>query len=440
MCSISPSIWPIVLPMRPTKRKSYPAAFKLQVVKYAEENNNRAADRKFNVSEKLVRDWRKQKDSLRSAKKTKKANRGKKPRWAELEDKLEHWILEQRAACRGVSTIQIRLKAQATAKELGIEEFQGGPSWCFRFMKRKNLSLRIRTSISQELPDGFVEKFEAFQDFVKEQIATHNITSDHIINMDEVPLTFDIPMTRTVESSGTRTVSIKTTGHEKTHFTVILSCTASGEKLPPMVVFKLKNQPREKLPAGVFIEVNEKGWMNTDLMMKWLSTCFSRRPDGFFKNKKALLVMDSMKAHICPEVKAVVSRQNCIPAIIPGGLTKLAQPLDIAVNHTFKNELRKLWEEWMSSGTHSFTNTGRMRRASYAQVCQWVKVAWLRVTAEVIQSGFRKARLWQYNNIPDPESDANSDPEPGLEKPNSCINELFETDTEDTDFEGFEDC
>ena len=32
---------------------------KLQVVKYAAENGNRAAERKFEMREKLVRDWRK---------------------------------------------------------------------------------------------------------------------------------------------------------------------------------------------------------------------------------------------------------------------------------------------------------------------------------------------------------------------------------------------
>lgn len=41
----------------PPKRKSYSADYKLQVVKYAAKNGNRVADRKFGVSEKLMRDW-----------------------------------------------------------------------------------------------------------------------------------------------------------------------------------------------------------------------------------------------------------------------------------------------------------------------------------------------------------------------------------------------
>ena len=51
--------------------------------------------------------WRKQEDELRLTKKSKRANRGQKARWPALEDKIETWVLEQRASLRGVSTTQI---------------------------------------------------------------------------------------------------------------------------------------------------------------------------------------------------------------------------------------------------------------------------------------------------------------------------------------------
>ena len=70
--------------MPPTKRRSYTAASKLQVILHAEEHGNRAAGRQFGICEASVRDWRKAKDSLCTTKKTKKANRGHKPRWPQL--------------------------------------------------------------------------------------------------------------------------------------------------------------------------------------------------------------------------------------------------------------------------------------------------------------------------------------------------------------------
>ena len=75
---------------------------------------------------------------------------------------------------------------------------------------------------------------------------------------------------RTVDCVGSKTVSVRTTGHEKTHFTTVLACMADGTKLPPMVIFKRKTMPKEKFPVGVIVHVHQKGWMDTDGMMIWL--------------------------------------------------------------------------------------------------------------------------------------------------------------------------
>ena len=46
--------------------------------------------------------------------------------------------------------------------------------------------------------------------------------------------------------------------------------------------------------------------------------------------------MDSMRAHLTEDVKKKVNEENTIPVIIPVGLTKILQPLDISVNKSFK--------------------------------------------------------------------------------------------------------
>lgn len=59
-------------------------------------------------------------------------------------------------------------------------------------------------------------------------------------NMDETPVWFDMPTSRTVSHKGQKTVMIKTSSHEKTRFTVLLSCLADGTKVKPTVIFKRK--------------------------------------------------------------------------------------------------------------------------------------------------------------------------------------------------------
>jgi len=46
--------------------------------------------------------------------------------------------------------------------------------------------------------------------------------------MDEVPLTFDIPSNKTVDVKGAKAIMIKTSGNEKTRYTVVLACCADG--------------------------------------------------------------------------------------------------------------------------------------------------------------------------------------------------------------------
>jgi hypothetical protein len=51
------------------------------------------------------------------------------------------------------------------------------------------------------------------------KVNDYSIHPDHVINMDEVPLTFDLHKNLAVEKTGSSTISIKTTGHEKISFT-----------------------------------------------------------------------------------------------------------------------------------------------------------------------------------------------------------------------------
>ena len=56
--------------------------------------------------------------------------------------------------------------------------------------------------MSQQLPDYCQEQIENFQKFVERKQNEYNILDKKIINMDEVPLTFDMPMSHTVDTVG----------------------------------------------------------------------------------------------------------------------------------------------------------------------------------------------------------------------------------------------
>ena len=139
-------------------------------------------------------------------------------------------------------------------------------------MKRKK-----RTKIAQKLPDDLDDKIVNFHSHVIKMRKRHDYPLHLIGNMDETPMQFDMPGNRTVYARCEKTVFVKTTGHEKTHFTLVLCCMADGTKLKPMVIFKRKTMPKEKFPSGVLVHVHEKGWMDEAGTKKWLDEVWGRR-------------------------------------------------------------------------------------------------------------------------------------------------------------------
>jgi hypothetical protein len=107
-------------------------------------------------------------------------------------------------------------------------------------------------------------------------------------------------------------------------------------------------------------------------------------------------------------------------AVIPGGLTKKLQLLDLTVNKSFKSKMLQRWEKWMLEGIHTFTKSGIMKRASYSVVCNWIVDSWKEITVECIKNGFRRAGLCNYN-------------ESNLEDSDDTI--IYEEDDNDSDKE-----
>lgn len=239
--------------MAPKKLKSYTAAFKLAVVDKAETVGNRAAGREYGVDERCVRRWRAEKSILKEMPKSKRARRSGVVVWPNLENNLAKWVKEQREKGMPISTVQIRLQARILASNMGFTNFKGGSNWCFRFMSRNNLSVRTRTTVGQELPPDWENKKADFLKYVAEKIEENNFSTAQIINMDEVPLTFDCPPSRTVNTIGEKTIGIVTTGNDRTSFTCVLACAANGDKLKPLIIFKRKTMPKANFPSDVVV-------------------------------------------------------------------------------------------------------------------------------------------------------------------------------------------
>ncbi|TWW81824.1 hypothetical protein D4764_01G0016390 [Takifugu flavidus] len=65
-------------------------------------------------------------------------------------------------------------------------------------MRRRHLSIRARTTVAQRLPVDYQERVAIFRTYCRDKITAPS----HITNMDEILLTFDIPLTHKMEKKG----------------------------------------------------------------------------------------------------------------------------------------------------------------------------------------------------------------------------------------------
>ncbi|VDL62964.1 unnamed protein product [Nippostrongylus brasiliensis] len=342
-----PNRLPVELPR--ILRKSYTAAFKLDAVKFSEEHGTAAAALHFEVDRSMIRRWRREKENLHELRPTKRARRFGKPKATEIEGVLYAWLTQKRASNRAV--------------------------W--------RLSVRRRTSVGQPLPIDYVDKCTNFRKFVQNEslhISPHNIG-----NVDEVPVPFDIVYGRTVDKRGADAVKIDSTGHEKSNFTVVLSVTAAGEKLRKKLI------PKENFPPEVVVKANPKGWMNEDLMKMWLDEVWNERPHCSNDPSQSLLILDSARCHLTDSLRHLYKESSKI-AVIPGGLTKHLQPLDVGINKPFKDKMKEGWEQWMADTTKaSYTASGRRKRMTYSEVAALVCNSFFSISADTIVNSFRRA-------------------------------------------------
>ncbi|CAJ0601238.1 unnamed protein product [Cylicocyclus nassatus] len=156
-----------------------------------------------------------------------------------------------------------------------------------------------------------------------------------------------------------------------------------------MIIFKKKRVPKDNFPPEVIVRANERGWMNHELMKTWLLEVWNKRKRYVNDPFQSLLILDSARCHLTEDVRELFKEHSKI-AVIPGGMTKYLQPLDVGISKPFKDNLRAGWERWMADSARDTTG-GARKRMTYGEVAALVYESFNAITEETIANSFTRA-------------------------------------------------
>ena len=116
-----------------SRYRSFTTKEKFRIIEEAENIGNRAAGRKYDVSESCICDCRKIKMRLQKMNSNCWAFHGQKTKYPELEKGLCEYVNDKRQYGCAVTSEMRQLKALAITKELGIMGFKASLGWLIRF-------------------------------------------------------------------------------------------------------------------------------------------------------------------------------------------------------------------------------------------------------------------------------------------------------------------
>lgn len=385
------------------KRVAYDMYFKREVLNwiYAEEDNPKtsyAAAQKFKVKKQTIAGWMTHKEEILNDDHIKKKRRlggGRKTVLSnEAEGNLCSIITMERAEGNRVSGSDVKRWALALSKDYNIEDFKASDGWLEKFLMRNGYSFRRVTNLTSHSADVIVTRAVSYMTYLQSKIP--DINRQKCILMDETAVYFEDPRRVTINESGKRHVILHSTGFASMRITAILSTTATGVKLPPVIIWK-SSKPNDVAEHvhGCLVVQNEKAWVNQILIKNWIDLVF---PIVDMSAGKAL-VWDSCKAHTAKSVKEHLQRRGIHNVTIPGGLTPYVQSGDLGIFKCFKDCISPIIASWKASDAVQRTARGNPKPPTKETVCQWVIQAWRDVpeavmTNSIIAAGFGNHEDW----------------------------------------------
>ena len=274
--------------------------------------------------------------------------------------------------------------------------------WLYSFMERNKLSRKRTKGMHlgrfRNIKNPFL--INGFYDLLENEIKGLNIEKrpECIWNLDESGFPMDPNNTETVSLRGQKVVKVMAgTGRE--NITVLAACNASGESMPPLIIYSSKAAALNSIPPewigddgialpGTWYGLSRNGWMTTEIFEDWF-ILFAEKTK---RTRPLLLLLDGHISHLSINTCRKAAAENISILKLPSHTTSKLQPLDISVF----GPLKKYWGEQMNNWIMSVGTP--IKAMSKKQFVNNLALIWNKgLSPSNIRSGFEFVGIFPFN-------------------------------------------
>ena len=264
--------------------------------------------------------------------------------------------------------------------------------WC-RFRDRwPQLSLRKGDPFSiarEKMTSRHV--FDNYFDLLEKTLDEFDLKDkpSQIYNCDESGMPLEHKPPRVVAVKGTKKVRQVSSGN-KTQITILGCCSATGQAIPPMVVFSGKKFNHElskgEIPGTIY-GTSDSGWMDQELFANWFTNHFLQHA---VSSRPLLLMLDGHSSHYTLDLIQSAADNDVVIFCLPPHTTADTQPLDTSCF----GPLKAYWSE--ACRDFMFKNPGKV--VSKFQFSKLFSGAWSKgMTISNITMGFHNTGIYPFN-------------------------------------------
>ena len=200
---------------------------------------------------------------------------------------------------------------------------------------------------------------------------------------------------------------------DKREITLLLAISLSGELLNPQVIYAGKTDrchADAPVPPGWNVTHSASHWSTTETMVEHVDAVLApymkeqRQKLGLEPDATGLCLFDVFAAHRHDDFLKKLSACSIKAIFVPAGCTGFLQPLNVLVNHLFKQQLTQNFSEWYAEQVKKCLEEGveisdirvDLKTSILKPIhFQWLikSIAWLAQQEEALISGWKDSGI-----------------------------------------------